>query len=288
MKQAFRYKRFSSSIKELIRRSMHIVEEYQGQNIRLTLRQLYYQLVSRGVIANSQKEYSKISRVLTDARYTGLIDWNMIEDRVRVPKLPNHFDNISDLIESAISAYRLDRWEGQEYHVEVFCEKDALASVLYPVAHEWHVAFVVNRGYASATAMYDTANRLIRSGRKAVILYLGDHDPSGLDMIRDIEARIEEFGVRISVVPIAITAEQISTYNPPPNPAKITDTRATDYIHRHGPYSWEVDALPPDILQSLVKENIKYYVDINLMNKVKRKEKKDISNLREWKDKQKD
>jgi hypothetical protein len=279
MKQTFRHKRFSRSIRVLIDQSVEIVEEYQAQNIKLTLRQLYYQLVSRGFIANTQKEYSKVSRVLTDARYSGLVDWSMIEDRVRLPKLPNHFENLNDLIDAAVRSYKLDRWKGQEYTVELFCEKDALASVLYPIANEWHVTFAVNRGYASATAMYDTALRLANSGRKPVILYLGDHDPSGLDMIRDVETRINEFGVNVKVIPIAITIEQIRKYDPPPNPAKITDTRATEYINRYGRYSWEVDALPPDILQTLVKEKIRNYVDIGLMDKIKGKESRDKTKL---------
>lgn len=287
MKQAFRYKRFSRSVRILIDQSTEIVEEYQQQNIKLTLRQLYYQLVSRDFIANTQKEYNRVSRVLTDARYSGLIDWNMIEDRVRTPRLPNHFKNISDLVNTAINVYRLDRWKGQTNHIEIFCEKDALASVLYPVALEWHVAFAVNRGYASATSMYDTAARLAKSNRNPIILYLGDHDPSGLDMIRDVEERIKEFGVNVKIIPIAITMKQIKMYNPPPNPAKITDTRATNYIDKYGKFSWEVDALPPDILQRLVKEQIKQFVNIDLMNKIMDKETRDKNKLRRWVDKQK-
>jgi hypothetical protein len=127
--------------------------------------------------------------------------------------------------------------------------------------------------------MYDLFNRVfseVKKGKKAVLLYLGDHDPSGLDMIRDIELRIQEFlvvkGIPINrdgyVKPIALTREQINKYSPPPNPAKITDPRAKLYIQKCGRKSWEVDALPPDVMMSLVEESIKSYIDMEQWNTI--------------------
>ena len=252
-----------------------IVENYIQQNFTLTNRQLYYQLVARGIIPNADKVYTRICTFITDARYAGLIDWEAIEDRGRTPSKHPEWDNIKSLIKSAIHSYRLPRWEDQEYYLELYCEKQAMESVLKPVADKYHIHFGVNKGYSSASTIYELAQRVkdkIRDGKKAVILYLGDHDPSGLDMIRDIESRIEEFltggedYVEISedgfaVVQLALNMEQIKQYNPPPNPAKITDPRAKWYISYHGNKSWELDALEPKVLMQISEKGIKEYLD---------------------------
>lgn len=131
MKEKFRDKKFGKDNLEMLEKIMEVVEEFERQKIKLTLRQLYYQLVSRGIIPNVQKEYARLSSLLTDARYCGLIDWEAIEDRIRVPEIPQEFDDVLDLIEAAKNSYRLPRWEGQKYYVELYTEKDALSSVLF-------------------------------------------------------------------------------------------------------------------------------------------------------------
>ena len=155
--------------------------------------------------------------------------------------------------------FRLPRRENQPLYVELWTEKDALTSVLLPICEEYHIPLVVNKGYSSASAMYQ-ASRTIReavgNGQEAVIIYVGDHDPSGIDMDRDIRERLEEFGAAVIVRPIALTMAQVREMNPPPNPAKITDPRAAKYIERHGNISWEVDAIPPETLHDLVRDEI--------------------------------
>lgn len=305
MKERFRKNRFSQEKVVLLTKISGIIGEYQAQNIKLTLRQLYYQLVSRDIIANTLKEYSKLSDLVTTARYNGLIDWDAIEDRIRVARRHVEFDDIYDLVESAKQSYRLDRWKGQDFYVELFTEKDALASVLKPIADKWHIYFSVNRGYTSASAMYDSYERfddIIKNTEKhCVLLYLGDHDPSGLDMVRDIKDRLVEFLMgdlvdeeeefknarriyiedRIDVVHIALTTEQVNKYKPPPNPAKMTDPRARWYVERFGKTSWEVDALRPEIMMKMVNDSILSYVDVEKMNKIISLEKTTIKPLEE-------
>ena len=223
-----------------------ILEEYRLEGYTLTLRQLYYQLVSRDVIPNKQAEYKKLGTLLTKGRMAGVVDWDAIEDRVRMPKLPYYSRDIEDALQDTVDQYRLDRQANQGVYIEVWCEKDALSQVLYRVTSEYHIRLMVNRGYSSTTAMHDASKRFYRNSYKDLfILYVGDHDPSGLDMLRDIEDRLREFGISVKVVPVALTREQIDEFNPPPNPAKITDPRAGWYIEEHGDVSWEVDALPP-------------------------------------------
>ena len=171
----------------------------------------------------------------------------------------------SELLRSAASQYRLDRWEGQSAYVEVWCEKDALSSIFEPVTRRWHVRLLAAKGYASITALYDAAKRLTRAyeaGKQPVVLYLGDHDPSGLDMTRDIVDRLEILDMSDVIVQrLALNIDQVRQYSPPPNPAKFSDTRAPEYVARYGSDSWELDAMAPAMLDNLVSDAVQSWLD---------------------------
>lgn len=280
MKEQFSDKlRLSKSNIEMLNRINNILEEYVVDGYTLTLRQLYYQLVSRDIIPNNDKEYAKLSNILKNGRMAGIVDWSSIEDRVRVPKIPYWVNGINDAINDTIHQYRLDRMKGQSRKIEVWVEKDALSNVLYRVTSKYHVNLMVNRGYSSVSAMYDAYRRLKKDD---VILYFGDHDPSGMDMIRDVKERLCEFGINIDVKPVALTMEQIKKFNPPPNPAKISDPRAKWYIEKYGKTSWELDAIPPKELINLAENAIKEIIDIDEYNEIIQKEKDDIKTLKEF------
>lgn len=281
MKYKFKDVNFRPDSLARIKLCNEVVTSYQGQGLRLTLRQLYYQLVVRNVVPNTERSYKNLSTLVSDARLAGLMDWEAIEDRVRQPRLPPEFANLGELIEAAISSYRLPRWAGQDYYVELWVEKDALAGVLAPLARKFHVTLMVNRGYSSQSAMHESANRFLDHEVQPVLLYLGDHDPSGEDMVRDIRDRLLMFGVhRIDVRKIALTMEQVEKYNPPPNPAKITDPRSNGYIAKHGESSWEVDALPPEVLAKIIESHINQFLDGGMMNAIIQQENKDKERLR--------
>ncbi len=288
MKQAFREKlRLGPKNKEKLMVINEIIDEYAEEGYRLTLRQLYYQLVSRDIIPNQVKEYAKLSGLLVQGRMAGFVDWDAIEDRLRVPYLPYWVSDVPHAINDTIRQYRLNRQKDQEVYIEVWVEKDALSGVLKRTTEHFHINLMVNRGYSSCTAMHDAYERLLRyqrNGKKIVILYLGDHDPSGLDMIRDIQDRLSEFGTRPEVKHLGITRKQIEKYSPPPNPAKITDPRADKYIAEHGNISWEVDALTPSMLNQLIKKNVEKLIDMDLFNKQIEKEEEDKAKLREFMD----
>lgn len=256
-----------------------IIEEYGAQGYKLTLRQLYYQLVSRDIIPNKQSEYAKLSHLLKNGRMGGVVDFDAIEDRIRVPKRPYWVSGVSNAIEDTIRQYWLDRQEGQDVYIECWSEKDALSNILYRVSSHYHIYLVINRGYSSCTAMHD-AHKRFENHDNNVILYLGDHDPSGLDMVRDIQDRLDEFGSSVEVIPIALTTAQIRQYNPPPNWAKITDPRAKWYIQEHGNTSWEVDALEPNVLHKLLQQHIEYRIDMNHFREVIEQENEDKATLR--------
>jgi len=253
-----------------------IIEDYASQGYRMTLRQLYYQLFSRGFIPNDDREYKKLGGLLVKGRMAGVVDWDAIEDRTRRPYLPYWVDGIKPALQDTIDQYRLDRMKGQDVYVELWVEKDALSGVLRKVTSLYHINLIVNRGYSSCSAMYQAFDRFrgaMASHKEIIILYLGDHDPSGLDMIRDIDDRILEFGADVEVKHIALTNAQIKKYKPPPNPAKVDDPRANWYIDKYGTASWEVDALPPDVLHSLVKTQIEDLIDLTILEDQLIKEK---------------
>jgi hypothetical protein len=173
----------------------------------------------------------------------------------------------------------------------VWVEKDALSGVLKRVTQPYHVHLIVNRGYSSASAMYDSYKRFesaAEDGKDLHILYLGDHDPSGLDMIRDIRDRLLEFGVELKVTPIALTTAQVRQYNPPPNPAKFSDPRAKDYVRDFGRTSWEVDALKPEVLHKLVENAIKNLIDLDKYREILEKEDEDKDRISEYADQERD
>lgn len=267
-----------------VAQAIQIVDEYQAQDLKLTLRQLYYQFVARDLIPNTPRSYQNLGVIIGKARMAGLIDWGAIEDRGREPDTPTQFRDLEHLTNVALGAYKLDRWEGQENYCELWVEKAALAGVLEPMARRYHVTLMVNKGYSSLSAMYESAKRIMEAGagKYATVFYLGDHDPSGEDMVRDIRDRLVTFshGAPINVEKIALTMAQIEEHDPPPNPTKLTDSRAKDYIRKHGHESWEVDALDPATLQAVISDAIEGVLDLDMMEAVKEREANDRARLR--------
>lgn len=279
MKEAFIEHKFEADSQEIVTKANGVIEGYLRQGYRLSLRQLYYQFVTRNWIVNTERSYKRLGSIINNGRLAGVIDWDAIEDRIRVPKVPNEFHNLKHLVETALAAYRLPRWDGQDNYVELWVEKDALAGVLEPLARDYHVTLMVNKGYSSQSAMYEAARRFADQEGDRHLLYLGDHDPSGEDMVRDVRDRLERFGVDVTVTKVALTMDQVREFALPPNPAKKKDSRASGYIAIHGAQSWEVDALPPDVLHTLVRESIEALLDADLMDAQKQREQKDKSKL---------
>lgn len=272
-KKCYVSKRFRDTSLELIDKINGVIDEYSAQNYTLTLRQCYYQLVARGIIENNQKVYKTTGSLINDARLAGLIDWEAIEDRTRNLKSLSHWSNPQSVIYSAANCYMRDTWLRQDYHVEVWVEKEALANVVGRVAEELDVSYFCCRGYVSQSEMWSTAQRFIqyeKMGKSCVIIHLGDHDPSGIDMSRDIKERLKLFGVQELIFRrVALNFDQISLYNPPPNPAKTTDSRYTSYIDKYGDESWELDALEPKVLHDLITKNVTEFMDEKEVQRVK-------------------
>lgn len=248
---------------ELIGLVNQVINEYKAQGYELTLRQAYYQLVARGYIPNNERSYKNIGNLINDGRLAGLIDWTAITDRTRNLRGNSHWSNPSDVIASAKYSYLLNKWKGQPNYVEVWVEKDALVDIVGQACRPLDTPYFSCRGYTSQSEMWSAAQRFIRQGDREnrIIIHLGDHDPSGIDMTRDIQERLTMFGANVHVKRVALTMEQIETYNPPPNPAKMTDSRCWKYIENFGYESWELDALEPKMLTNLITEQVTMYRD---------------------------
>jgi hypothetical protein len=253
-------KRFKPASMELIWQANEIIEEYQAAGYDLTLRQLYYQFVSRDLIPNTDRSYKRLGSVVNDGRLAGEIDWDVMVDRTRNLRSHSHWETPGDIIDSAARSYAVDMWKNQSYRPEVWIEKDALLGVIEGVCTDNDVPFFSCRGYTSQSEMWRAARRFRRysqEGHVPVVIHLGDHDPSGMDMSRDILDRIRcTFGVNIDFERIALNMNQIDQYDPPPNPAKITDSRAKRYMLKYGNESWELDALEPQVMGRLITEQL--------------------------------
>ena len=265
MKIAYQSFKFQPPSLNLIQTCNSIIREYQAAGFVLTLRQLYYQLVSRDVIANKQSEYKRVGSVVNDARLAGLIDWNALEDRTRNVRSVGHWDSPGEIVRAVANQYRRDKWATQDIRPEVWIEKDALVGVIEGICTELDIAYFSCRGYTSQSEMWGAAQRFIRHahrGQATHIIHLGDHDPSGQDMSRDIEDRIRMFmshhgcETNFEFTRIALNRNQIEEYNPPPNPAKSTDSRFRAYADEHGDESWELDALDPQVIADLIRDQV--------------------------------
>lgn len=284
---------------DVVRGIQDIVNRYSRMGLVLTLRQLHYQMVSHNPkYVNHDSAYKKLGTILDDMRYSGEIDWDAIEDRGRVPYLPYSYKNPDDALADALRTYRIDRQDGQENIVEMWTEKDALSGILRRPTSKYHIQLVVNKGYSSSTAMYNAYQRIISAyneNKTFTILYFGDHDPSGLDMVRDIRERLEfmmsngdelisEPSDWLIVKHIGLTMQQIRQYNLPPNPTKPTDARSADYVKKFGTTCWEVDALAPDVLIALVETFIEATIDMDKYEETVAREKADKVKLKSFLD----
>jgi hypothetical protein len=276
MKIAYQTKNFKPDSLELINQANKIISEYQYKGYELTLRQVYYQLVARGVIPNNERSYKNLGNLISDARMTGLIDWLAIIDRTRNLQHNAHWTTPADIIDAAARQFAFDKWEDQDTYLEVWVEKDALIGIVGQSCRKLDVPHFSCRGYVSQSEMWSAAQRMKNAsrGKDIVIIHLGDHDPSGKDMSRDIVDRMRVFGIdSLEFKRIALNMDQIEQYNPPPNPTKLTDSRATGYIEQYGHECWELDALKPEIIDDLITRTVSLYCDQERFKKAKERER---------------
>lgn len=287
MKQAYKEFDFRPDTKALILYLDTLIGEYQAQGYTLSVRQLYYQLVSRDKVPNTEQSYKRVASIINDGRLAGLLDWDAIEDRGRDIEVRSRWESGASILRAVAKQFHMDLWAGQSHRVFVIVEKAALVGVLGSVCREFDVPLLAARGYPSVSVVREIVkDHLIpaydNEDQTPVILHLGDHDPSGIDMTRDLQDRIALFmqDRLFELRRIALTMEQVDEIKPPPNPAKVTDSRFAGYQQRYGDESWELDALPPAYIDNLVRQEIDLYVHDGKMQDRRDKIEKVCAKLR--------
>jgi len=284
MKERFQDISFTEQEGALIKVCNRIIDGYARQGYDLSLRQLYYVLVTKNIIPNVPRSYEKLGALINEARMAGLVDWDMIVDRGRHAIVTRKFSGPGKAVSQLVKTFKLNRWIHQPFYIEVMAEKQALEGVLSPVCSYWGITYSSNKGYSSASALYAAAKRLAKkaeAGKQVVVLYLGDHDPSGIDMTRDIRDRLTMFSrLPIDVKRLALNMSQVQKLNLPPNPAKMSDSRAPDYCAKFGNSSWELDAIPPRILSEIISRAVMRRLDDDAWKKDEKREKKAIEILK--------
>jgi hypothetical protein len=263
---AYRKHRFQGSAASVVDQANTIIKDAKTDGwYSMTLRQLYYQFVSRGFIPNTVKDYKRLGRIITDARYCGLVSWTAIEDAGRnsyhFPENPTP-EAVLRGIEFQLT---IDPWADQDSYVEVWVEKQALEATVARPCSLLNAPYMACKGYLSASEAWRASLRFqkaIRQGKHPVLLHLGDHDPSGIDMTRDNGDRLQEFlNMGVEVRRIALNMDQVQQYNPPPNPAKEDDSRFASYREQFGDESWELDALRQNTIGEIITENLNGFID---------------------------
>lgn len=262
----YQSRKFSESSEAIIATAEMICAEYMDQGYTLTLRQLYYQFVARNLSPNTMQDYKRIGSIINDARMAGRLDWDAIEDRTRNLEQLSTWNSPKDILQATAEQFRYDRWADQPVRIEVWVEKEALVGVIERVAFKYRVPYFACRGYASQSEVWRAGRRFAEydnAAQPVKVLHLGDHDPSGIDMTRDNDDRLQIFsrGADVEIIRLALNKDQVRKYKPPPNPAKLTDSRAKGYIEIFGNKSWELDALDPKVIDALVSVEIEKYID---------------------------
>lgn len=245
----------------------------------MTVRQVYYQLVSRQVVENSRGAYQGVSDALVAARREYTIPWSWIEDRLRVPRgLGDGWEHVEDYLAEHVAhladGYSAATWPTQPRYIEVWLEKDALSGIFEDALDAYNVGLNVGRGYDGWSSIHNAAARY-GTGERTTILYFGDFDPSGEDMVRSLRDRLADQCADPEIIKVSLTLDDIQRYNLPPNFTKLTDSRREAFVARFGDLSVELDALPPTVLRDRIVEAVEQHMDMDALRKVRAQEAKD-------------
>jgi hypothetical protein len=249
---------FRSKNQGLVDRAVGVLSDEKP----MTLRQLFYRLVSAAILQNTPKEYKRLGAVMTTLREAGEVPRTWIVDHVRATLKPSSWTGLADFGDTVREAYRKDFWASLGHHVEILVEKDAIAGTIQPVTAEFDIALRVVRGYSSVSFAGEIADEWLRIEKPIYAYYLGDFDPSGFDLERDLQGKLTRYSGRVAYWNrLAVQQTDFSEHDLVRLPVKHSDRRARGFVERHGSDCAEVDALPPNELRRRVREAIISHID---------------------------
>jgi hypothetical protein len=251
------------------RRLIAAAQEALAAESPMTLRQLFYRLVSSEVLENSRADYVRLSRVMTQAREDSEMDFDHIVDRSRPEYEPNVWDDLSGYLTAVSRSFRRDLWRDQPCHVEIWVEKDAIIGAIDGLAvGELGVTVRVGKGFQSATRVHEIAELFASITKPIHVFYLGDHDPSGRCIEDELYERVRRYGSGdFEMERLAIHESDIRIFNLPPLRVKPTDSRAKRFKREYGSKCVELDALPPNELRRRIKEAVDDLIDWEAWNR---------------------
>jgi hypothetical protein len=256
----------------IIDRAAVIVRSYDTS---VTLRQLFYRLVSEQLVPNTTAAYKRLSSLTAEARR-----WSRFPpllDRGRQIHRDPYWDGAADAVEALLDQFRLDRTAGQDVSVYLGVEKAGMVVQLRSWFGDLGIPVLALGGYSSQTYAATVRHHVRTQDRWAVLLYAGDFDPSGEDIDRDF---IEQTDCWVKVVRVALTAEQVREHELPINPGKVTDSRAAGFVERHGELvQVELDALDPDTLQAMFEAALDEFWDASAYETVLDRERAEHDRL---------
>ena len=247
----------------------------------MTLRQLFYRLVSIQVLENTQAHYQKLSRVLTKGREMRFIPFEWMTDRSRAQYKPSMWENPKEFIKIVKESYRKDYWELQPTHVEVWSEKDAIVGTIQETTDHYGVIIRANRGFTSTTKVHEIAEYFRKLSDKSInVFYLGDHDPSGITIQEELYSRLKEYGTPyFEMTRLAIHKADIELFNLPPLRIKDSDTRAKKFRQNYGEDCVELDALPPNELRNRIENAIRGCIEFESWNRAEKAEQVELDSI---------
>lgn len=273
-----RHRRTKADMQELLDAVRGVLAEYPEEPI--TIRHLFYRLVSGGAIEKTEREYRALCHHLATWRRSGNVPWDGFTDNTRWRLADaDGFNSVQDALRSTAELYRRDLWADQDVYVEVWCEKDAIASILWAEARRWGVSVFPFKGFSSLSALYESAMTFREQenrGKDIHVYYFGDHDPSGVAIEPTAERTLrEDFGVQFALTRMAVTVDQIVEFDLPTRPTKKSDTRSKTFQGE----SVEVDAMSPGVLRTMVRECIEQHIDFDAWEALRIAERNDRAEL---------
>jgi len=259
--------------------------EELAQGHPMTLRQVHYRLVTRfdTTYTNTRTDYNQLSKWLVRDRLGDVIPWEWIEDRLRVPRSIPMWEDLPDFIGAVRRSYRRDVWQDQPGYLEAWLEKDALSGIFEEALRPYGVTLNVGRGFDGWSSVKNAADRY-GDGEGVTVLYFGDFDPSGEDMVRSLRERLADpdlpnGGCEPEIIKCALAFEDIERYRLPPDFTKGTDSRRGAFVARYGDVAVELDALPGGVLRSRLVREVEARMDLEALARTREAERQDRERL---------